>query len=765
MFENNSYNESKPFIDENATALSDDDITLGTTNYRRLGESAPRKFPSVSTTTPDDQIKIRDMKKIALLTMLQATGELVTPNFSDSNAQDTLTGQGALTSMAPGLARVGIRIPVSRFMTANVIKPLKPSTNKRDFTSFLDGKTVLSYGNVNSYFVPFDGLSNVPSLLSATIMMTTVAGLLKTLSLLRLANNTTTIVTPAGSPEARAPWMGSYRGNLHSDAPFQNPQILDLVPTNHEFFACLDRGISSFFGLDQSTPEAFVASATSQLAKLNGYYNVVLRNVIRSVNDFISPIADALGEGQGNGYKLDPLDVRNVVDPFANIKKLNNSALIKFVNMLASIGDKVLSAEEQHLNQQNVDLLPSDIDNISELISVAVDSEDRPASEVLNPATLIAKNRLSSRAGKLAMGNTTLRSLLLVPNNIIRASNALPGTANVQRVSDLLSGDNTVVTSDSDMENGRIKASLVEKIEDYLERDYMPFYFHDVRTNEILSFHAFLGELTEGLSADYNETEGYGRVGGVYTYKNTKREISLSFKMLATDENDFDQMWYKINRLAAMLYPQWSEGRRVSFGQNRFIQPFSQVPSASPLVRLRFGDMLKSNYSKFAAARLFGLGNGIGQDGAFNLENLQSDATSAQNERSTSQTFTDRASRVFRQQQAGNYLDQTPSADQSRVTQKVSFAGRNQRYTIVNGVAGRTTQTPQLGQFDVRVVSVYDNPVHTSTINQSVRWYVVTPVSPVPGGGHRPTFTGNFAVPSDRLVPRMDYIQHQRNGK
>ncbi|HIK66352.1 MAG TPA: hypothetical protein EYF95_00100 [Flavobacteriales bacterium] len=42
--------------------------------------------------------------------------------------------------------------------------------------------------------------------------------------------------------------------------------------------------------------------------------------------------------------------------------------------------------------------------------------------------------------------------------------------------------------------------------------------------------------------------------------------------------------------------------------KNSFIQPFSQVPTASPVIRMRLGELFTSNYSLQNIARLFGLG-------------------------------------------------------------------------------------------------------------------------------------------------------------
>jgi hypothetical protein len=160
---------------------------------------------------------------------------------------------------------------------------------------------------------------------------------------------------------------------------------------------------------------------------------------------------------------------------------------------------------------------------------------------------------------------------------------------------------------------GRNSAEKINEWENQLEMDYMPFYFHDLRTNEILAFHAFLENVSEDFQVEYNSQEFYGRMDKIHVYKHTSRTVSVDFKIVATSPDDHDRMWYKINRLAMMIYPQWTRGREVSVEDStsggpplKFIQPFSQIPGATPVIRLRLGDMFKSNYSKMAVARLFG---------------------------------------------------------------------------------------------------------------------------------------------------------------
>ena len=162
---------------------------------------------------------------------------------------------------------------------------------------------------------------------------------------------------------------------------------------------------------------------------------------------------------------------------------------------------------------------------------------------------------------------------------------------------------------DLDKSEKRIPEYVVNEIENVLEAEYMPFYLHDVRTNEILSFHAFIESITDSFNPEYNSSSGFGRIDDVRTYVKTTRNINLTYTLAATSESDHDLMWYQINKIVAMVYPQWSDGYSVkdrSAGDFKF--PFSQVPTASPLIRLRVGDVIKSNYSRTNLSRLHGVG-------------------------------------------------------------------------------------------------------------------------------------------------------------
>ena len=372
--------------------------------------------------------------------------------------------------------------------------------------------------------------------------------------------------------------------------------------TFHAFDDCLQNGLEEFFGvpgLRNGTGTALASGALRILLE-SGRLNTVLRDVIRNGIDIITS-----SDLNGGPYSIEAVGrlIRNIRD----------SKILKFVNVLAQIGDKI--AWELKLKVKAISM--GGTRNIGSNVSI-VDAmpETRPF--------FIAKSRLSN--GRLAWANSNspmlhlpLTSLFVTgadnnPRLETGAASGLDlGTLNT-RLNQAAINTDIIASASVDLggENGtfptknRLSKELVEKMEEQLEADYMPFYVQDLRTNEILSFHAFLEETSEDFSVEYTQQDGYGRMDKVQIYKGATRKINVSFKMVATNPTDHDLMWYKINRLAMTIYPQWTQGREVNVGGIKFIQPFSQIPGATPVIRLRLGDLWRSNYSKQSIARLFG---------------------------------------------------------------------------------------------------------------------------------------------------------------
>lgn len=168
----------------------------------------------------------------------------------------------------------------------------------------------------------------------------------------------------------------------------------------------------------------------------------------------------------------------------------------------------------------------------------------------------------------------------------------------------------------------RFPKELVEMIEKTIDCDYVPFSIQDVRTNEIISLPAFIESVSDSFSPSYETTYGFGRTDPIYSYNKTDRSINMNFNLISFNAEDHDRLYQIINRLVSMCYPQYTRGEERKFNDKQFIQPFSQLQAASPLIRLRLGDLVSSNKSLYALKSLFGVDKKISLDEIKNTKSI-----------------------------------------------------------------------------------------------------------------------------------------------
>jgi len=345
-------------------------------------------------------------------------------------------------------------------------------------------------------------------------------------------------------------------------------------------------GAASLIGLDIDDFAGDTATLSSGLGNFvevilnlsfaSGYYLVLIRSICRDLS-LVGQAANDIGSPLG------------FVD---FINKMRDARIVRVTDSCASIGER--NRQKRRNAQNNSSIRPSE-----PLLDKPIEEVDPSRSSLR-----VSRSRVEKGKKTLAWSHTEIASMgiELISSEtmqLIKKSSINPigykSSTRMQSTSTALS-------------NARIPDDTRKSIEDALDSEYMPFYFHDLRTNEILAFHAFLESLTDGFSATYTQSTGFGRMDPVQTYGSTTRAVSFSFNLVSTSPEDFDQMWYSINKLVNMCYPQWSEGNLIEDQNNRFIQPFSQVISASPMIRVRIGDVIHSNYDRFGLARIFGLG-------------------------------------------------------------------------------------------------------------------------------------------------------------
>ncbi len=388
--------------------------------------------------------------------------------------------------------------------------------------------------------------------------------------------------TKAGQQQA----AGGLGGAVNAIANLNFGALLGIQPTFFPLATAMQTGLNAFFGLPQNGGIlGQLAGAAVSSADSPGFNVVVARAIIRSS----ITVTNALKGVGGN-----PINAANAV--LSLVDTIRSSKVVAAINIFGMLGDAILTQPTEYVDSSATGQIKvSQLDNQSDALVNAV-----------------SKSRLKGTL-KLAWASNTAPANMLLPASILGASAIVNGLGQFQPYLGVQQDpysqvQATVLTKDN---AGRIDPATAQEFEAMLDAEYVPFYFHDLRTNEMVSFHAFLSALTDDFTAGYEKSDGFGRVEPVKIYKSTERRIGMSFYIAATSLLDLDEMYVKINKLVTLIYPQYTQGLTLLSTDKTYsvTQPFSQLVGASPMIRIRLGDLLRSNYSQFALARLFGLGN------------------------------------------------------------------------------------------------------------------------------------------------------------
>jgi hypothetical protein len=533
-----------------------------------------------------------DLAHVGTLLTLRATKEF---GALDAYGRDGPDGAGAsLATILPGGSQSGLlKVNVSDMDALDVLTSLIDAGTESanlDASKALSKHNVLainteSYGQMNNSLEPFTGLLPLGMIgLSTALVLALKIAIRAVLAVFLL------ITSASKSGSQRTDSIGRYfLGNYNKSAAFDTSafppiplpaSLFGLRETIHPFGDAVDAGIEAFFG--GGVGDSFV-----RILETPGFYAVFCRSIVMSA----ATITDSIkGVVKGN-----PIQVAQNIIELVNVIK--SSKVVAAMNVFAEIGDAALALKDKDGSLSMID-----------------DLEDENSTGF--------KSRLKDRLA-LAWGVGNSPSAYLIPASF-QSSLAVYSQLSKNSLNPALVG---LVKSEIDAatlalgtSDKALDRTVVEYMESKLDAEYMPFYFHDLRTHEIVAFPAFITTLTDDFSVNWESSEGFGRVDAVKTYRSTARKIALSFIVASTSPQDFDQMWWKINKFITMIYPQWSEGTLLQNNDDgvKFVQPFSQVMTSSPVVRIRLGDLLRSNYSRFALARLFG----VGQVDRFKLPDL-----------------------------------------------------------------------------------------------------------------------------------------------
>lgn len=438
-----------------------------------------------------------------------------------------------------------------------------------------------SFAQMNNFLEPF-AISNRFSSVSMAILALSalLAILLVSLIFDAIAGNTQRLqkvgVAGRNPKQPNSLTLGKYNDGLSVELL----DLLQITQTDYGFTSCVDAGLPLLFGIPPDkdpndlslTNPTTILNVAQNLFLGGGFYANLARRIIAESANVASSFT-----------KVGTNVTQSIEGVLRGIANLLDSATYKFIMVAAGVGDAALKAS---FGQPNVE----ETERIFSKDQEQIESFELDAA-LTDSAKLGVYRRQLYRWGAKGVNTLSLQTF-------IASSNQLPGGIG----KGINEGNRGLIPS----------RQSVELIENAIESEYMPFYIHDLRTHEVMSMPAFITDFGETFSANYNSVEGIGRQDSVKLYQKTDRAVTFGFMLVAFNESDQDHLWLTVNKLVAMCYPQYSAGRireTVPDKENnvtRFIQPFSQVQAASPMVRLRLGDVFKSNYSKYGLARLFG---------------------------------------------------------------------------------------------------------------------------------------------------------------
>jgi len=98
--------------------------------------------------------------------------------------------------------------------------------------------------------------------------------------------------------------------------------------------------------------------------------------------------------------------------------------------------------------------------------------------------------------------------------------------------------------------------------------------------SNVMVFRAFLDDLNDNFTANYNEFTYNGRGENFYTYNGFNRDISFSFKIAAQSSREMKPLYRKLNYLLSNTAPEYHET------SNRMMTPFMRLTIGSYFERL-----------------------------------------------------------------------------------------------------------------------------------------------------------------------------------
>jgi len=131
--------------------------------------------------------------------------------------------------------------------------------------------------------------------------------------------------------------------------------------------------------------------------------------------------------------------------------------------------------------------------------------------------------------------------------------------------------------------------------------------FEHVPTGKTINFKAYITAFNETFSCDWATETVFGRVDPIAMFKQTTRNVTLSFKVVAATASEGFENLYRIDMLRSFLYPTYVDtGNAITLAQ-------------SPLVRVKVMNLLTDGAESNTYDQMFGGGLMTAMQGALTI--------------------------------------------------------------------------------------------------------------------------------------------------
>ena len=128
-------------------------------------------------------------------------------------------------------------------------------------------------------------------------------------------------------------------------------------------------------------------------------------------------------------------------------------------------------------------------------------------------------------------------------------------------------------------EGNQLNPLITQNDEDVkkLPKDFIDFRIKDMVNNQFIQFPAYLTDITDNSSAEYNPTRYIGRPDQVFVYSGYTRNISFGFRVAALKKADIPILWRKVDKLKLLTLPTFKTNEVINDNEERPIAPFVEL--------------------------------------------------------------------------------------------------------------------------------------------------------------------------------------------